>query len=150
MLLVSIAKACRIKNDKVQTRLPISVGMLDLILGEIGKIFKNQTYLKVMYRTMFAFAFYGLLRIGEVAQSPHVAKAKDVSIGTNKNKVLIVLYSSKTHGQESHPQKVKISKWGNSVRLFCPFNLINSYKKLRPDYINDSEQFFVFPQRNTR
>ena len=148
MLLASIAKACRIKNDKVYTRLPILVGMLDLILNQIGKMFENQVYLKTLYRTIFSFAFYGLLRIGEIAESPHVAKAKDVNAGVNKEKILIILYLSKTHGEESRPQRVKISQIGQMIRRYSPFQLMSKYSKIRSEIMCDEEQFFVFRDRS--
>ena len=144
MLLTSIAKACHLKNNRVQTRLPISLALLNLILGEIGKLFKTQTYLKLMYRTMFALAFHGLLRIGEISESPHVIKAREVQLGTNKDKILLVLYSSKTHGKESHLQKIKISKITHDTGMYCPFRLLSTFSKLRRQDATEEEQFFVF------
>ena len=61
----------------------------------------------------------------------------------NKNKLLFVLHSSKTHGKYSHPQKIKIS--GNVANChFCPFKLTKQYIEMREDFANNSEQFFVF------
>ena len=90
-------------------------------------------------------AYYGLFRVGEIAQGDHVIKAKDVHIGTNKDKILAVLYTSKTHGKESRPQKVSISANGKSSnKFFCPFKILRRYAKMRGEYIDENEQFFVF------
>ena len=51
-----------------------------------------------------------MFRIGELAMGVHSIRAKDVHISSNKNKILIVLYTSKTHGEESPPQKIKLTK----------------------------------------
>ena len=46
-----------------------------------------------------------MLRVGEMALGPHTIKACYVHVGHSKDKILIYLYSSKTHGEESSPQK---------------------------------------------
>ena len=103
MLLALITKACKLKNDRVQTRLPIFRNLLELILFEIEQIFCTQVYLSILFKTVFVISFYGLLRIGQVLQSNHVAKAKNACLGVNKDKLLITLYSSKTHDKGSRP-----------------------------------------------
>ena len=152
ILLTSIARACRITNDRLKTRLPISGKLLDQILFEIGRMYDMQTYLSILYKTIFSIAFHGLFRIGEISCSQHVVKAKDVSIGQNKDKLLFVLYSSKTHDKESRPQQIKITKLQNSQaqkKFFCPFELTLKYSKLRPLIQNaEIEQFFVFRDRS--
>ena len=115
------------------------------------EFFDKQPYLEILYKTMFALSFYGLLRIGEVTFSEHSILAKNVHIAINKRKIMLVLYSSKTHSKESRPQKVKIE--ANSVHknfknsntiYFCPFNLARKYLNIRGDSKNDNEQFFIF------
>ena len=69
----------------------------------------NQVYLETLYKAMFAFSYYGLMRIGEITDSEHVLKACHVHSAMNKYKILIVLYSSKTHGTNMRPQKIKIT-----------------------------------------
>lgn len=156
VLVRSLVKACRIINDRVTTRLPIHCGLLEMLLFEIQRMFSasNQYYLEIMYKTLFAIAYYGLMRVGEITMSQHVLKAKDVHIALNKDKLLLILYSSKTHGKESRPQKITITsnhneRSGNYVRRhFCPFKLMRHYMKLRGDYERESEQFFVFRDCN--
>ena len=99
---------------------------------------------------MFAAAYFGMLRIGEVAESEHVIKAENVHIGENKKKILFILRSSKTHWADSKPQMRKITSKAIEERNYkrqsclCPFKLLKRYLSCRPAAKNDSEQFFVF------
>ena len=149
ILLSSLTRACRLKNDVVKTRLPIKKNLLDLIMFEIQRLFGKQPYLSILYKTLFSLSYHGLLRIGEATLGNHVIKAKNVHIGTNKNKILLVLYSSKTHGMESRPQKIKIEALeetsNNTTPLFCPFTLTRQYIKVRGNYRKDNDQFFYIP-----
>ena len=152
VLVRSLAKACRLVNDTVHTRLPIHCGLLEMILFEVQRYFsrKNQWYLEILYKTLFAISYYGLMRVGEVTLSPHVLKAKDVHIARNKDKMMLVLYSSKTHDRNCRPQKIKITsnaqeRSGRYIhRNFCPFQLMRSYLQQRGDFESTEEQFFVF------
>ena len=87
--------------------------------------------------------------MGEMTKSPHVILSKNVHIGVNKDKLLLILYSSKTHGKESRSQKVKITSHGSEKHkqkfsCFCPFKLTRDYIKIRGDYWSENKQFFVF------
>ena len=157
ILLSSLTRACRIVNNKVFLRLPIQCSLLELILFEVERQFtvkSNQPFLKIMYQTMFGIAYYGLMRVSEITLSPHVVKAKDVHIAENKDKILIVLRSSKMHGKGSRPQKIKVTsndteKSGKyKERLFCPFKLVRQYVAMRGTYDTAQEQFFVFRDRS--
>ena len=53
--------------------------------------------------------YFRLFRVGEVTNSEHTIKACDVHLGTNKNKVLFALQSSKTHGKNMTPWLIKIA-----------------------------------------
>ena len=109
VLVRSLAKTCRIINDRVCTRLPIHCRLLEMLLFEMQRYLAedNQWYLEIMYKALFALSYYGLMWIGEVTKSPHVVKAKDVHVAINQGKILLVLHSSKTHNKESRPQKIK-------------------------------------------
>ena len=149
VLLSSITRGCRVINDKIQYRLPLKLSLLEMILFEIGRLWDGvQPYLELMYRTLFGISYYGLMRVGEVTKSNHVLKGKDVHIGTNKEKILLVLHSSKTHSPSNLPQEIKITSnnlgdMGKS-RNFCPFVLIRQYMKVRGNYKSAKEQFFIF------
>ena len=148
-LLGSLTKACRLLNDKMRCRLPITVGLLEMLLFEIQRVFEKQPYLEKLYKAIFILGYYGLMRIGELVQGPHTMKAKDIYIGKNKNKILIFLYTSKTHGLESKPQQIKITAlegYENKLkkRHFCPFAVIRQFLAIRSDYEDELEHFFVF------
>ena len=107
LLIRTMMRACRLINDRVvRTRLPIHCGLLEMILFEIKKMFSEQLYLCDLYLAIIALGYYGLMRIGELAYSPHVLKAKDVHLAKNKSKLLILLHSLKTHS--SGVQEIKI------------------------------------------
>ena len=128
-LLNLLTRACKLKNDKVITKLPITKGLLGLLLRSIDTLFlqrQQQPYLAILFKAMFSAAYYGLLRIGEIADGPHVILAHNVHIGVNKQKMLFVLHTSKTDNLSDNPQIVKIkskckTKIPNIVNPYCPF-----------------------------
>ena len=156
VLVSSLAKACRIINDQVRTRLPIHCGLLETILFEIQCIFmqRSQWYLECLYKALFTVSYYGLMRVGEVTLSQHVLKAKNVHVAKNKDKILLVLYSSKTHDKANKPQKIMITsnlieKTGRyATRFFCPFALMRKFLDVRGGYQMDNEPLFVFRGNN--
>ena len=101
-LLSSLTRACRYKNETVRIRLPIQRGLHDIILKLTEEHFQNlgQLYLEKLYRAMFAAAYYGLLRVGEIAAGSHPVLVPDVHVGRNKRKLLFVLQTSKTHWEK--------------------------------------------------
>ena len=129
-LLTSLTSACRLINDQVIHRFPIYKELLHEILKEIDTYYGElqQQYLATMYKAIFLAGYYGLLRAGEMASGPHALLAKDVHVGRNKQKFLFILWTSKTHGQGSKPQRIKISSYKrleNTPNLdklaYCPF-----------------------------
>ena len=170
ILLSALTRSCKLKNDCIKTRLPIQKQLLELLLLETEKLLSKsgeQPYLVALYQTAFLFAYYGMLRVGEVALGDHTIKAKNVHINKKKNKILIVLHSSKTHGRESRPQKIRImgskhvvvqDETGNTVKcsyskdtkltkFLCPVETAIKFAELRPSLDIDNEQFFVFRDR---
>lgn len=65
---------------------------------------KGQEYLAKLYRAMIVTAYYGLFRIGEIAESRHVIKYMDVHATQGKDQVLFVLMTSKNHGLSNRSQ----------------------------------------------
>ena len=90
------------------------------------------------------------MRISELTLSDHTVKARDVHMGINKEKILIILYTSKTHSKANRPQKIKIisnrsEKTGSyATRHFCPFRFLNEYIVQRGSIDEETEPFFVF------
>ena len=154
VLLSSLVKGCKLENDRVKIRLPIQKGLFEMLLFEVERVYgheKNQPYLESMYTGMFCLAYYGMLRVGELTKGPHTVKACNIHVGNNKKKIQIVLYTSKTHGQESGPQKVKIAAADPKKvekMFFCPFSAVLHFMSTRGSYKSEEEQFFVFADRS--
>ena len=168
ILLNSLTKACKLKNDVIKLRLPISVVLLDTILMEVSRHYHDQIYLQYMYMAMFSLYYYGMFRSGELAKSKHAIKAVNIHEGKNKNKYLIVLYTSKTHGLGKIPQQVNIvsknmlevencdesatyfsrkNKLKNKA-IYCPVDLLRKFINIRPPIMYDEEQLFIFRDRS--
>ena len=83
----------------------------------------------------------------------HPIAARDVHIGENKNKILFVLRTSKTHWKDVDPQTVKIcstqsNNKNNKTNKLCPYSLLREYLKIRKPYKTNHEPFFVFADRS--
>ena len=159
-VLSSLVKSCKLENDKVKIRLPIQKGLLEMLLFEISRKFgeeENQPYLETLYHAIFCLGYYGMLRVGEMTLGDHTAKACNVHIGNNKDKILIVLYTSKTHGEESGPKKIKVSavpvpsqsdRNNRNKKFFCPVAAVIHFMNIRGCYYDVHEQFFIFKDKS--
>ena len=151
----ALTKACKVRNDIVTTRLPIEADLLHMIIKEIVVSFsnRNQPYLTQLYKTMFITGYYGLLRVGEMTDSPHNIKAMDVHVACNKDKILICLRTSKTNSDADKPQIVKMtpitekSTASHFKPSYCPFSIMMQYLNLRRDFVEDDEPLFIFRGR---
>ena len=156
-LLKALIRACRLKNDTMRTKIPIKKDLLFGLMRKLSDLFAIQPYLCVLYRAMFITAYFGLFRISEIATTPsgHTIRAHDVHLTRNKNKLLFILRSSKTHGKGAQPQMIRISAQENeqtenncSRKLtFCPFNC-RDYISARRSIKKDTEPFFIFSDRS--
>ena len=151
LVITSLVKACKIKDDVIGYRLSITKGLLEIMMFELECIYINMPYLCILYKAIFCLGYYGLMRVGELTHSQHTVKAANIHKGTNKDKILIILYSSKTHSKESYPQEIKITSVRQSKLLvkgkstfFCPFQIIRNYVGIRGNYVDIMENFFVF------
>ena len=154
-LLASLTKACELRNDCVKIQLPIRKGMLKILLNNVKERYPNQVYLVRLYRALFSTAYFGLFRIGEITAGTHPVLARDVLIADNKDKMMFMLRSSKTHGPGSKPQTIKINssrsplldKYSDEDR-YCPYTILRDYMQVRrKGFITINEPFFVFRDR---
>ena len=151
VLVSTLTRACRLVNDRVRTRFPIQDKLLEMILFELQRMFSAQPYLEILFKTMIIVGYYGMFRVGEIASGTHPVRAKDVHVAKNKNKIMFILYTSKTHGYESKPQRVNIAEEDlnakesirNNQRFFCPYQLTREYIAIRGSYKVDNDPFFV-------
>ena len=114
--LSSLVRSRKLENDRVKVRLPIQKGLFDMLMFELERKFANQPYLEILYKAMFSLAYYGMMQVGEVTLGDHTLKAKNLHVSDSKQKLMMVLYTSKTHGEESRPQKIKISAVKHSTK----------------------------------
>ena len=146
LILSTFVRACKLKHDRVLTRFPIQIGLLELLVLQMETRFETQAYLEALYKTAFVMGYYGLFRIGELTSSPHVLKAKDVHKERRAEKIKCVLHTSKTHGRGDRPQQIVIATDTYVKRRlqFNPVQITLNFLELRPPYIQDDEQFLVF------
>ena len=157
-LLTSLTNACKLVNDQVRIRLPIRKPLLKVLLRKVDNLYSSpQVYLTIMYRALISTAYYGHFRVGELTTGDHPVAAHDVHIGNNKNKLLFILRTSKTHWKNVKPQIVKI--FSNKINdldkfierdnltVYCPFALLHNYLQIRPPYREDDKPFFIFSDR---
>ena len=162
-LITSLTKAARLRNNCVRLRLPIQKPMLGSLIHRVRNYYEdqlNQPYLSLLYQTILTVGYYGMFRIGELTSGDHAVKADDVHMGTNKDKFMFVLWTSKTHWKDSKLQTVKLSsqyedrgkchaedlpKEEEEYPLPCPYELLRIYSKVRgPYHKGGNEPFFVF------
>ena len=146
VLLSTLTKSFQLNNDEVLTRLPVGVILLELLIFELIRSGEHGRYDTLLYKTIFLTMFYGMLRIGEAVKGKlHTVKAVNVHISQNKTNVLLVLYSSKTHGKRDRPQKIRIdNKNRKEGTVFNPVEELIQYSNTRPGYRYDLEPYFVF------
>ena len=156
VLLGSLTQACKIQNDCLRCRLPIQKSLFEQLLFESERLFDQQFYLCCLYKLIFCLAYFGLMLISELVDGDHTVLASYIHIGTNKDKILVILYSSKTHSKANYPQKIKISANRVETELnkhfptfFCPFAIIRMFLSLRGGYVESTEQFFIFKDRTS-
>ena len=160
-LITSLTRACKYVNDHVRIRLPIRKDLLQLVVQKIKDTFleQNQPYLATLYSTIIITAYYGMFRIGEVTKGSHPILARDVHIGEDKQKMLFVLRTSKTHWTDVKPQTVKIQStklknkgkkcWKkNDIGKICPYQLLRDFLRIRLPYRSNDEQFFIYNDRS--
>ena len=84
----------------------------------------------------------------------HPIKVTDVHEGRNKQKIQIVLRSSKTHTTANLPQIIKIESNSRKVQknlikllddnCHCPYKIVAEYRDAWGGYDSINEEFFVF------
>ena len=152
-LINTLTKTCKIRNDKVCTRLPIQKGLLKVIIKYIGIMHYDQPCLEALYKALFTSAYFGLCRVGELTTGSHPILATDIHVGGNKNKFKLILRSSKTHTRGDKPQIIKVESDPLSSQLqtrndpLCPYTALKNYLKVRRSCVHINEPFFIFRDR---
>ena len=141
-LINSLTKACRLINDRIRTWLPIQKDMLAILLNQIDKHFDNvnQPYLKIMYKALFSTAYFGLFRISELTAGEHTVRVKDIQLGSNKRKLLFILWTSKTHRMDVKPQMIKITSSSKKSKKYKYNNKPNACL-VRMSYLGNTSKY---------
>ena len=73
VLLSALTRACHIHFDTIKVNLQMRKGLLSFLINSLDELFENnpQLFLIKLCRALLAVAYFGLLRIGEVAYSKH-------------------------------------------------------------------------------
>ena len=155
--LKALTRACRLKNDS-HHQISNLQGFTYADTKEIGNTSWRSTILAETLPSFVQYCLFWSPEGGEVTDSEHSIRVKNTHIRTNKDKILLVLDSSKTHNKGDKPQKIKISSIPVMARMkpgdcttftvkitkYCPFNLIKAYISSRPKAKSEMENFFVF------
>lgn len=144
--LAAILQACKLNNKRLYIRLPIQFKLWNTLMRKAMQHYerdKGQIYLAKLLRAMMPMAYFGLMRVSEVAFSTHQVKAQDVCYSKNKTKLVITLHSSKTHTTGDIPQTIEI-KPVPQLGENCPVRCIAEYAEMRgTNYRSDQEAFFI-------
>ena len=147
----AMTKAGKLVNERVCTRFPTQKPMLKTLVRTLRQVFSDQPYLMKLYAGMLSIAYFGLFQVSEIAAGGHPVLARDVHVGKNKKKLLLVLRTSKTHGKNCKPQTVKLSSTATSNytkdrskdnSIICPYRNVNAFAEVRPGLQHCTEQFF--------
>ena len=77
VILGSLIRACKIRSDVINCRLPIQKSLFEMVLFKIEHLHDKSPYLTLLYKAMFVLAYYGLMRVGELTFSAHSVKSSE-------------------------------------------------------------------------
>ena len=152
-----LTRACKLHNDTFTNVLPIRKGLLRVMLDNLEVILDKQNYLLNLYKVIFSIAYYGLLRISEIAYHKHAIRTGDILLSSSSryegNRMHFMLRSSETHGKRNRPQMITIrSVTENSYQgvrtlmdaeKYCPYQLLQNYCNAGGFY-STTEYLFIF------
>lgn len=119
----------RSRPQKRDTRLPITLNLLKLILSSLPSICTS-SYETVLFRAAFSLSFHGLFRIGELAFSNgnrHTLPCQGVSF--HGSDLIVTLPSSKN---DQLGKGVAIVVKSQENKTVCPVVLLKEFMSMRP------------------
>ena len=149
VLLGTLTGACKTLNDQFRTRLPIHKRLLELL---ILKLKDCTTVNPTWNKCTKCFSWLPTTEWLDLVSWQWVItqwKPKTCISLKNKKKILFILYSSKTHGKNKKPQKIKIAASQDAhmghqrKQFFCPFLEPREYLAIRGNFKTDQDPFFV-------
>ena len=140
----TITKSCKLISDTVKIRLPIQINLLEQLMFETNRKFDCQPFLNILYKTVLCIGYYRMMRIGEMASGTHPVRACDIHIARSKNKILLILRTSKLMVKSHYLKKSRLLNQEAIDIFFCPFKLMRQFMVCRGGYEDNQEPLFVF------
>ena len=115
---------------------------------------RSQPYFCALYKAIASTGYCGMLRIGEMTSGDHPINVRDVFVGRNNKKILIILRTSKTHSIADNPQQVKIADQEEDNNIFsksirhCLFHLLKTYYEIRKHTGDKKGPLFISSDRS--
>ena len=144
-LVTKLLEGCRRDRPSVDSRLPISIPMLSTIVRSLPVICTS-LYEAKLFTAAFLVAFFGFMRIGELAVNaksivqPSVLKFSDIQFDHFKEYAAISFPRSKNN-QKGPPQVIHVKKASDSNSLICPVKALAAFVEIRPANAKSSGPF---------
>ena len=115
-------------RPSVDNRQAITLVILHRLVDSIQQMTLSN-YDKLLFRSMFLFAFFGLCRIGEITGSPllHTLLGSDVQVIHNPLRAIVTFRTYK-----HSISKQSITFYIQSPQQYCPVFNLNGYLAFRP------------------
>ena len=120
-------------GNQVDNRLPLTKELVDLLCHSVPKL-TGDDYLQALIRAMFLTAFYGFLRVGEIAVSQDrgaVIQRRDIELVRGQQDMLRLTIRSYKHDQGKGPHTLFIAPLRGEG--FCPVQAMLKFIKVRGD-----------------
>ncbi len=111
------------KKDSERIRCPVTKNLLNQILKRVDLATAND-FKASLFKAIFAVAYEGLFRIGELVESEHALKATCVMQAADGEELNCVQHSSKVLQKGDPPVVVHIP---TSAGVFCPCSLMTEF-----------------------
>ncbi|VDI09636.1 Hypothetical predicted protein [Mytilus galloprovincialis] len=119
------------RDKRHDCRKPITIDILTRLLDALNLICYS-VYETCLFKASFSVAFFGFLRVGEIAKSNfnenHIVKRSNITFGNNSGSLYIVVPSSKTD-QLGNSVTIVLERY--KISSICPVQLMSDYIAMR-------------------
>ena len=127
-LVQKLLSACNKVNNSVDTRLPITIVVLQRLVCALDHTVPN-LYLRQLFKAMYSVAFFGLMRLGEITQDSN--KQVPLTIDQIQFTSSSVLLSIRKFKHNLSLKPVQLVLPAQKDKSICPVNQLKKYLKLR-------------------
>ncbi len=123
-----------------KTKQLVTIRMLADLIFQLGNIAVN-AYDSMMFKSMVTLMYFRLLRVGEVTDSDHTLRFKNVKISDSPRRVILQFQTAKNDrmGTVGHTATV----YPDPDKRVCPVNHLLNYLLLRPPLKHQEENLYV-------